>query len=278
MKLKTIILLILLASFFALAASACGGAQPTPYDTPAPVTQVVTRQVVQEVTREVTKMVKVQVTTTPEPTQLPTATPDPNAPPASAGLPLATLPAYTDCLYGPADWYEYKTSFASGSQVEVVGRNEDGSWFNIEEVGGWNSCWVNASQAVLVDAQVDTLPVVQPVMPLEVFGLSSPSATGKRNGDEVTLSWKAVYMSRDEIRGYLIRAKLCQGGQLVAQDIFIPMTFEANTGTLTYTVTDEAGCTEPSDIRMISYARRGFAYYYKLNKIGWEKVFFPPHP
>ncbi len=277
MKSKTFIQLLLFGSLLTLTASACGGAQPTPYDTPAPVTQVVTRQVVQEVTREVTKIVEVQATTMPEPTLPPTAAPDPNQPASS--LPLATLPAYTDCFYGPASWYEYQSSFAAGQPVEVKGRSEDSAWLNVQEQGGWNSCWIDANQAQLAGVAVESLPVVASLPPVDFFDLSSPYASAKRDDDEVTLSWKAVYMSLDEIKGYLIRAKLCQGGQIVPQDIFIPMTFEENKGTLTYTLTDEGGCSEPSDIRMISYTRRGLAGYYNPTmRLGWEKVFFPPHP
>jgi hypothetical protein len=267
------------ALILVLGGSACG-----PAPAAAPVIQtvvspkVVTVPVTQDVTQVVTRVVDVPVTVTPEPTQPPTPTPDPNATPAPASLPQASLPAHTDCLYGPADWYEYKSSFTAGQQLDVVGKSEDGNWLNVEETGGWNACWIEADLAQLLNTQVESLPVVQPVMPLELFGLSSPYASAKRDGDEVTLSWKAVRMSADEVRGYLIRAKLCKDGQIIPQDIFIPMTFETNVGTLTYTVIDEGGCSDPSEIHMISYTRRGFAYYYQLNKIGWERVILPPRP
>lgn len=275
---KTTFKLALFVSLLALAASACGGARPTPFDTPAPVTQVVTREVPQEVTRVVTRVIEVPVTVTPEPTRTPTPPPDPNAPPPPESLPLASLPAYTDCLYGPASWYEYQSSFPAAQPVEVVGRSADGLWLNIREVGGWNACWIESTQAELQNAPVETLPVVQPMLPISVFQPASPYASARRNGDELTLSWKAVPMSADEIRGYLIRANLCQGGQLSAQDIFIPMTSAENTGTLSYTLTDEGGCSEASSVHMISYTRHGFAYYFQTGKLGWEKVFFPPHP
>lgn len=268
-----------MALILILGGSACGSAPAA-----APViqtvvnTKVVTAQVTQDVTQVVTRVVDVPVTVTPGPTQAPTSTPDPNATPAPASLPQASLPNHTDCLYGPADWYEYKSSFAAGQQLDVVGKSEDGNWLNVQETGGWNACWIEAAQVQLLDTQVESLPVVQPVMPLELFGLSSPYAGARREGDEVTLSWKAVRMSADEVRGYLIRAKLCKDGQIIPQDIFIPMTFETNVGTLTYTVIDEGGCSEPSEIHIISYARRGFAYYYQMNKVGWERVIFPPHP
>jgi hypothetical protein len=260
-------------------ASACGSTpEATPIIQTMIHTQVVPVQVTQVATQEVTVVVKVPVTVTPAPAAEPTSTPDPNVTPTGPSLPLASLAVNTDCLYGPAEWYEYKSSFPAG-QVEVMGKSADGNWLSIEEVGGWNSCWIMVSQAQLVNTQVEALPVVQPILPIEVFGLASPYASAKRNGDVVTISWAAVTdFSADEIRGYLIRAKLCQDGQIVPQDIFIPMTYAENVGTLTLAVIDEGGCSEASDIRMISYARRGFAFYYQSNKLGWEKVFFPPHP
>jgi len=268
----------ILAIIMITGVSACGSNAPaTPAIQTVEVTQEVTRLVMQEVTQEVTQIVEIQVTSTPAPTPEPTSTPDPNAT-VSPVLPQATLPDHTDCLYGPASWYEYKSSFPAGQPVDVLGKSEDGAWLNVEEVGGWNACWINTSEAQFVNAQIEALPVVQPVLPVDYYDLASPYASTRRKGDEVTLSWKAVPMSVDEIRGYLIRAELCQGGQIVPQEIFIPMTYEENKGTITYTVTDEAGCSAPSQVHMISYTRRGFAGYYQTGKLGWERVYLPPHP
>lgn len=91
-----------------------------PASTPVSVTQVVTRVVTQDITRQVTRLVDIPVTVTPGPTLEFTPTPNPSLSGSSA-LPLASLPAYTDCLYGPASWYVYETSFPAGQQVEVAG-------------------------------------------------------------------------------------------------------------------------------------------------------------
>ena len=112
----------MMALILVLGGSACRSAPAA-----APVIQtvvspkVVTVPVTQDVTQVVTRVVDVPVTETPEPTQPPTPTPDPNATPAAASLPQASLPTHTDCLYGPADWYEYKSSFTAGQQLDVVG-------------------------------------------------------------------------------------------------------------------------------------------------------------
>jgi hypothetical protein len=273
------LLLPALAFLLAWGGSACASAPAaSPLASPVVNTQVVVRQVTQAVTAEVTRIVTVEVTVTPQPSATPAPPPDPNGTSMPSGLPQGLLPGHSDCLYGPAAWYEYKTSYPAGTRVDVPGRSEDANWLNIEEAGGWNSCWIPADQVQLAGGQVQDLPVLQPLLPVVYFDLASPYANAKRNGDQVILSWKAVPMSRDEIRGYLVRAKLCSGGHLLSQDIFIPMTYEENVGTLTYTLIDQAGCVNLSEVRMISYTRRGFAFYYKSGKMGWERVFFPPHP
>jgi hypothetical protein len=255
-----------------LVASACSASQKNPTSAPGGaadlVTQVVTREVTQEVKQEVTRIVEVPVTVTPEPTLAPTPTPDPSMT-GLPGLPLASLPEYTDCLYGPASWYAYKSSFQTGQQVEVVGRSQDAAWINIEEVGGWNSCWIQAGQAQLQSGRVDDLPLVNTMLPKSVLEFGSPSAIARRNGDDVTVSWKAIYMSPDEIQGYLIEAEVCQGGQHIQLPVFVGMTFDENVDTISVQIEDEAGCMELSTAHIVSVGKRGFAE--------WEKIFWPPY-
>jgi hypothetical protein len=252
------------------AVSACASPLPrsgnAPVIPPVEMTQVVTRVVTQDVTREITRIVEVPVTITPAPTLESTSTPSDSAT-APTGLPLATLQQYTDCLYGPASFYVYKSSFPAGQQVEVVGRSQDAAWINIEDVGGWNSCWIQAGQAQLQSVRVDDLPLVSTMPPKSVLEFGSPSAIARRNGDDVTVSWKAIYMSRDEIQGYLIEAEVCQGGQHIQLPVFVGKTFEENVGTISVQIEDEANCTEPSIAHIVSVGKRGFAE--------WEKIFWP---
>jgi hypothetical protein len=251
---------IALALLLILIASSCSPSQATGTDAPVAVTQVVTRLVTQEVTR----VVEVPVIATPSPTStVDASTPD------TGELPRASLPDYTDCLYGPASYYVYKTSFPAGQQVEVVGRNRDGSWISIEEVGGWNACWIQASQAQLQNSRVEDLPVINPILPRSEYEFGSPSAIARRDGDVVTVSWQAVFMSVDEVQGYLIDAWVCQDGQHIQLPVFVGTTYEQNNGTISVKITDEAGCEEPSTARIVSVGRRGFAE--------WEKIFWPAY-
>lgn len=253
---------ILLTLAFLMSASGCVESQATP--TPA-FAELVT----QVVTREVTRIVEVPVTTTPAPTLEPTSTPDPSVTTIPV-LPQASLPQYTDCLHGPAKFYTYKTSFLAGQQVEVLGRSEDGGWIEVEEVGGWNSCWIEVSQSQLQSISVEDLPVVAPLLPRSEYEFGSPlTITTRRDGDDVTVSWEAVFMSVDEVQGYLIDAYVCRGGQLVHLPVFVDVTYEENTGLISAQITDEAGCTEPSTAHIVTMGRRGFA--------GWEKIFWPTH-
>ncbi len=259
------------ALLFLITGSSCSTSQPDSSNTPgqsAMATQVVTRLVTQDVTREVTRIVEVPATVTPVPTLTPTATPNPSVA-GSPTLPLASLPEYTDCLYGPATYYVYKTSFPAGQQVEVVGRSENADWINIEEVGGWNSCWIPASQAQFQSGHVEDLPVVNTMLPRSEYEFGSPSAIARRQGDQVTVSWEAVFMSVDEVQGYLIDAYVCQGGQFIHLPVFVGIPYEQNTGTIKANITDEAGCAESSKAHIVSVGRRGFAE--------WEKIFWPAH-
>ena len=274
-KLKTLLKtyqVLTVALVLVFAGSACTSPLPTSADAPVvhsvEMTQVVTRVVTQDVTQEVTRIVELPVTVTPAPTLESTFTPA-DSPTVPTGLPLATLPQYTDCLYGPASFYVYKTSFPAGQQVEVVGRNSDASWLNIEEVDGWNACWILASQAQLQSSSIEALPIVDTRLPINKYEFGSPNATASREGDDVTVSWKAVYMSADEIQGYLIEAWVCQGGQHTLMPVFVGKTFEENVGTISVQIEDEAGCVEPSTAHIISVGTRGFAE--------WEKIFWPAH-
>jgi len=250
--------IILLSLTVVLTAGGCASSQATPTPVPAAVfTQIVTR--------EVTRVVEVFVTATPAPTLEPTATPDPSA---ALLLPQATLPEYTDCFYGPAAFYVYKTSFPAGQQVEVLGVSEEGGWLQVQEAGGWNACWIEVSQAQLVGAAVADLPVVSPLLPRSEYEFGSPlTITTRRDGAVVTVSWEAVYMSADEVQGYLIDAYVCQGGQIVHLPVFVGITYEENTGIISAQITDEAGCTAPSTAHIVSMGTRGFAE--------WEKIFWP---
>lgn len=244
-----------------LAFSACVPISPP--QTPAPiihtleVTRLTTRLVTQEVTREITRLVTVTPTPTwqfsPTPSLTPTITPTP-------GLPQAVLPAYTDCLHGPGEFYPYKTSYPAGSRVEVVGRSQDATWINIRPIGDWNSCWIPVAQAQLEGYLVADLPFVYTTPPLVRYDYRYPAARAVRKGNVVTLSWEAVWMSEYELRGYLIEAWVCRSGELIFIPIGITPTYQQNTGEFSIEIVDEPGCAQPSRVRIATASKRGYTF------------------
>ncbi len=256
LRLNAIRKVFLLLTTCLLAAAACTS---TPPQTPAVHTLEVTRLITHQVTVEVTRRVEIPVTVTPSPTWQFTPTPS-----ATPGLPRAVILEYTDCLYGPADFYLYKTSYPAGSEVEVTGRSQDAQWISIQEVHGWNPCWIPAGRARLENARVTDLPFVYTSLPLVRYDYRAPSAKAVRNGEVVTVSWDAVWMSKYELRGYLIEAWVCRNGELIFLPIGISPTYEENTGRLSVEITDEAGCNAESSARIATASKRGYTPFQKI--------------
>jgi hypothetical protein len=263
------------ALLLVVTANASLSTQPAVESTPVvhtlEVTQLVTRDVTLEVTREVEVPVTVTPTATLEFTLTPTLTPtitNTATITITPGLPQVTILGYIECLYGPNDFYLYKTNLLAGSVMEVVGRNIDALWINVQEVHGWNSCWIPVEAADMHGLNVSDLPVVTTMLPLTRYEYGPPAGYARRDGDEVTVYWNAVWISLDEVRGYLIEAKTCQDGEFIQQMIFVRTTFEENVGTFSYKIRDEAGCEQASGVRIASVGKRGYTLF--------EKVIWPP--
>lgn len=230
--------------------------------------------VTQDVTQEVTQLVMVPVTVTPTetpvytstPSYIPTITATPTITP-SPEPPVITILEYSDCLYGPATYFLYKTSLPVGHYMEVVGRNLDGTWIDVEEVHGWDPCWIPTAQAGFNTGSVEALPAVYPTLPIS-YWYKPPNPIARRNGSEVTISWKAIGMAEYDYRGYLIIAWVCQSGVHVFLPVSIVPPYAENTGTLSVKVTDEPGCSEVSS-----------AYIYTAEKRGYsgERIFWPAY-
>ena len=238
---------------------------PTTVIQTVPVTQVVTQLVTQEVTQEVTLVVEVPETITPSDTPLytytpsltPTITGTPTDTP-TPGPPQVTILENSACLYGPGSVYLYKYGVLAASQMEVVGRNLDGTWLYVEAVQGWNPCWVEATLIKFTTGDIQNVPLFYSVLP-HTNEYQPPVAKAHRKGSDVTVSWPAVRMSLDDYRGYLIEAWVCQGGT----QVFIPTLYAPalakNYGILSVDITDEPGCTSPSSVRIYSAAKRGYS-------------------
>jgi hypothetical protein len=90
-------------------------------------------------------------TQTSRPTQTPTATP----------LPHAIAKNNANVRFGPGTDTRVVGSLASGDEVIVIGRNEDGSWLRIQQEGGVDG-WVKATLLNFTAIPVSELSFVTP--------------------------------------------------------------------------------------------------------------------
>lgn len=180
-----------------------------------------------------------------------TATPSPTITPTYSILRGQVL-VRSNCRYGPGAPYLYKYGLVPGSNLEVIGRNDLGTWILVRAIGGTNPCWVKAN---LMDVKGDVMSVAPTYIPLPQSPYYGPlrSVAAQRNGDEVTVWWRAVALrAGDETASppYLVEAWVCRSGKL----IFIPIGVYQNT----VIIQDEAGCSEPSHAQVLLAEKHGY--------------------
>jgi hypothetical protein len=160
-----------------------------------------------------------------------------------------------NCRYGPGTAYLYSHGLYEGDQAQIDGRNSSGSWLWILPENLDRHCWVSAS-VVEIQGDAGSMPVVQSKLPHSTLYGPPTSVEADREGNQVTVSWDAVWMTEDDYRGYLIEATTCQNGQLIWVAVSIDgtsATFTDDTncsgdsGGLLYTV-EKHGYTDPVDI------------------------------
>jgi hypothetical protein len=159
-----------------------------------------------------------------------------------------------NCRYGPGAPYLYKYGLVGGSNLDIIGRNELGTWVLIQAIGGNNPCWVKAD---LMDIRGNILGV-QPVSP-DVIQAWSPyyapltGVSAVRNGDKVAIFWHALILRAGddaEQVPYVVEAWVCQDEKFV----FMPV---GAYGTVAE-VTDEPGCSEESHGLVIAAEKHGY--------------------
>jgi hypothetical protein len=202
------------------------------------------------------------LTATPTPTSLPTGTPTPTPIPTYVIL-RGEVMVRSNCRYGPGAPYLYKYGLVVGSNLEVIGRNDLGTWILVRAIGGTNPCWVKAS---LMDVKGDVMNVAPTYIPLprSPYYVPPTGASATRNGDLVTIIWNAVsYRAGDETASppYMVEAWICTGGQLV----FTPIgSYET-----AVEIIDKPGCPEPSHGRLYFVEKHGYTK--------WVEIPWPPH-
>ena len=235
------------------------------------VTQITTKLITKQITQLIIKRVDLPVTVTPE-TTLPSAQINETShpyPTSENSTPLqVTILMHSDCYYGPSDGYLYKYTVFTGDAMEAIGRNPDGTWLDVQTAGGWNPCWIRSALADINSGNINALPVIYPILPYS-DQYNPPDATAHRVGANVTISWKAVWMSLDDYRGYLIEARLCQDGSLIFDPISYMPPLASNSGTLSINVTDGPGCDSPSSARIYTAVKQGYS--------NWTSILWPAY-
>jgi hypothetical protein len=166
-----------------------------------------------------------------------------------------------NCRYGPGAPYLYKYGLLPDTPMDVIGRNDAGTWLLIQARGGDNPCWIKAS---LMEVQGDVFSAAPTYIPLPLspyYGALSGVST-VRQGEEVIVSWQPLSLRLgDEVdlvieAPYVIEAWVCQDGEL----IFIPVGAYTNLAN----IRDEDGCSEPSHARLYGAEKHGYTPWVEI--------------
>jgi hypothetical protein len=191
------------------------------------------------------------------PSQTATKTMAPSLTPTYAIL-RGTVLEQANCRYGPGAAYLYKYGLYAGNNLEIIGRNETGTWVVIQAIGGNNPCWVKGSLINIHGEVMSLAPVSLPLPQSPYYGpLTGVSAV--RTGSSVIISWNPLELRAgdDSLQyPYLVEAWLCQGGQLT----FIPI---GSWETLV-AVQDEAGCDDASHARVYGVEKHGYTAWVNI--------------
>ena len=196
-------------------------------------------------------------TLTPTSTQSPTETPTTTPIPTYMNLRGEVL-ALSNCRYGPGAPYLYKYALIEGSNLEIIGRNDLGTWILVRAIGGKNPCWVKAS---LMKVKGDVMNVAPTYLPLPQSPYYGPvsGASAVRKGNKVIVSWNEVHLRAgddSEQYPYLIEAWVCSSGELV----FTPLGSYSTIATLL----DEPGCAKPSHGRLYAVEKHGYTRWVEI--------------
>jgi hypothetical protein len=196
-------------------------------------------------------------TPTLSPTQTQTDTTTPSITPTYAIL-RGTVLEQANCRYGPGAAYLYKYGLYPGYNLEIIGRNEKGTWVVIRAIGGTNPCWVKAS---LMDIHGDVMSLAPASLPLPQSPYYGPltGVSAVRDGSMVIISWNSLLLRAgdDSLQyPYLVEAWLCQDG-LVS---FFPI----GSWDTILTVQDDPGCDEASHARVYGVEKHGYTAWVNI--------------
>jgi hypothetical protein len=169
-----------------------------------------------------------------------------------------------NCRYGPGGAYLYEWGLYPDVRVDIVGRNDLGTWAYVEPWTYFDRCWVKAEFLDIRGDLRDAPPYYSRLPFGELYQPPSNVRASRVSDNEVMIAWDPVWMTTDDDRGYLIETWVCQDGQL----IFTPLRTTHYQETTLY-VQDEPGCSEPSSGRLYTAEKHGYTQ--------WVLIPWPAH-
>jgi hypothetical protein len=207
-------------------------------------------------------------TGTPTPTETATATPIPTY----MVLRGKVIVAQAVCHYGPGAPYLYKYGVVQGSNLEIIGRDPQGIYIEVQAIGGNNPCWVKAEYMQIKGDLTNVKPVDMETVKLPRSPFYNPptKVSAVREGDKVTVFWSPLVLRAGDDSGqvpYLVEAWVCQNGEVN----FTPV----GSWTIAAEIIDEPGCSEPSHARLMAAEKHGYTLWVE---IAWPQAGFTPAP
>jgi hypothetical protein len=238
-----------------------------PYQAQAPLTDIVQTAVAATLANTPTSEATFTSTYTFTPTSTPTITPTftPTFTPTATltstitftptfAFPKVTVnKALAACLFGPAKVYLWKFDLKQGDTGVVWGRAPVGDWLYVKMDRWYDGCWLSP-YVVDVQGDVNTVTVAQVRLWITDALYSAPKdVRSTRDGDQVTVTWDEVYMTRDDDRGYFLDVWVCQDGNYVWLPTALPDQYHTS-----ISFTDQPGCSQPSGGKLYTVEKHGY--------------------
>jgi hypothetical protein len=189
-----------------------------------------------------------------------TETPGPSVTPTFS-FPTVTVNKQAHCRYGPNIAYLHAADLYIGDVGTVRGRFQLSKWLLIKFDKLGYFCWV-APSVVDVVGDINSILYSEVYLPGPSVLYKAPgNVTAVREGKKVTITWDTVPMTKDDDRGYFLDLFVCQGKAY----LWYPVALE-NRDSTSFTIKDEAGCSEPSGGKLYAVEKHG---YTKSTEIDW---------
>lgn len=201
-----------------------------------------------------------KVTLTPTVTETATLTPSP-----TFDFPDVVVNQQAHCRYGPNIAYLHAGDLYPGDTGTVRGRFHLSNWLLVRFDRLNYFCWV-APSVVDVTGDITRVNFTEKLNALEpsIYYKAPNNVVVTRDGNKVTISWDQVHMTSDKDRGYFLDIFVCQKGNYLWWPVSFPDQF-----TTSYTVRDEAGCSQPSGGQIYTVEKHGYSS--PKNIPGWPQ-------